>query len=104
MNKHNRVMKHPLTPERVARDDSAMKQKVLLFARARDLAGGDMVEIELAEGARIGDVRRELLASIPGLQPLAGSLLIAMNNSYAADETMVEAGAEIACFPPVSGG
>lgn len=75
-----------------------------MFARACDLAGGDQIEIELTEGARIKDVRRELLAQVPGLQPIAGSLLIAMNNCYASDELVVEPGAEIACFPPVSGG
>lgn len=81
-----------------------MKQKVLLFARARDLAGVDQIEIEIADGARIGEVRSELLNRFSGLQSLAGSLLIAMNNCYASDETIVETGAEIACFPPVSGG
>ena len=81
-----------------------MKQKVLLFARARDLAGADQIEIEIADGARIGEVRSELLNRFSGLQSLAGSLLIAMNNCYASDETIVETGAEIACFPPVSGG
>lgn len=81
-----------------------MKQKVLLFARARDLAGADHIEIEIADGARIGEVRSELLNRFSGLQSLAGSLLIAMNNRYASDETIVETGAEIACFPPVSGG
>jgi molybdopterin converting factor subunit 1 len=81
-----------------------MKQKVLLFARARDLAGADQIEIEIADGARIGEVRSELLNRFSGLRSLAGSLLIAMNNCYASDETIVETGAEIACFPPVSGG
>ncbi len=93
-------------PQTVLRDseDKSMKQKILLFARACDLAGGDQIEIELTEGARIKDVRRELLVHAPGLQPIAGNLLIAMNNSYASDEAVVEPGVEIACFPPVSGG
>lgn len=81
-----------------------MKQKVLLFARAQELAGCDEIEIELSEGARIGDLRRELLSAVPKLSVLSGSLLIAMNNSYASDASIVEPNAEIACFPPVSGG
>ncbi len=81
-----------------------MKQRVILFARARELAGNDHVEIEIPDSARVGDVRRELLAQTPALRSLAGNLLIAVNNSYASDELEVVPGAEIACFPPVSGG
>lgn len=81
-----------------------MKQAVLLFARARDLAGAEKIEIELPDEARISDVRQGLLRFVPALAPLAQSLLFAVDNNYAADETLVPLNAEIACFPPVSGG
>ena len=83
---------------------SSMKQRILLFARARDLAGGDSVEVEIPEGATVGEMRAALLAQVPALSPIAGSLFVAVNNSYASDETKIMAGAEVACFPPVSGG
>ena len=81
-----------------------MKQTVLLFARAGDIAGRDRVEVELPPGARVADLRVCLLAAIPGLQQFAGTLFIAVNSSYAGDDMEIPEGAEIACFPPVSGG
>lgn len=81
-----------------------MKQTVLLFARASDLAGTHQVELSLPPEPCISDVRRVLVAQVPALQSLAGSLLIALNNKYAADKEKIPAGAEVACFPPVSGG
>lgn len=81
-----------------------MKQTVLLFARARDLAGAEKIVLELPTGATIADLKRILLECSPGLKPIAESLLIAMNNSYVAGEMPISPGVEIACFPPVSGG
>ena len=42
--------------------------------------------------------------TLPALQPLLPRLHVAINNDYAADSDPIPAGAEIACFPPVSGG
>lgn len=77
---------------------------VKLFARARDMAGTATAELELPAGARVGDLRTALTGRYPALQPLAGHLLVAVNNEYAGDETLLDPSAEIACFPPVSGG
>lgn len=81
-----------------------MKISVRLFARARDLAGSPVVELELRDGATVADLRAALLESRPQLQPLAASLLVAVNSEYASDATVIERTAEVACFPPVSGG
>ena len=81
-----------------------MTVKVLLFAQARDLAGSETVEIELSDGATVADLRQTLVEKHPALERIAPSLLIAVNNDYAEDATEVPTGAEVACFPPVSGG
>ncbi|MEX0585533.1 MAG: MoaD/ThiS family protein [Pirellulales bacterium] len=81
-----------------------MQINVRLFARARDLAGAQSVSMELTEGATVADLRRELLNVKPALEPLAGTLLVAVGSEYAADTQILSPGADVACFPPVSGG
>jgi sulfur-carrier protein len=81
-----------------------MKLQVQLFARARDLAGASVVEVEVAEPASVGGLRAALGIAYPGLVPMLSRLHVAVNSEYAADGDRIPVGAEIACFPPVSGG
>jgi len=81
-----------------------MIRTVLLFARARDLAGQEQVDVELPSGGTVRQLRTALVETVPALETVARSLLIAINNEYAADEALVPEAGEIACFPPVSGG
>ena len=81
-----------------------MTVRVLLFARARDVAGADAVDLELLPGARVSDVRGALAAAYPKLAALASRSAIAVNSDYAADDIVIPPGAEIALVPPVSGG
>lgn len=82
-----------------------MKLEVQLFARARELAGAGTVEIEVPGAApRVGDLKNALGERFPDLRPLLPSLLIAVGTDYADENTPLESNAEIACFPPVSGG
>lgn len=81
-----------------------MKVRVLFFAKARDLAGGPSKDLTLSDRATVADLRRAVGEAIPALQPLLPRLHVAINNDYAADSDTVPQDAEIACFPPVSGG
>ncbi len=81
-----------------------MKVRIRLFAQARDLAGCEAVDLELPLRSTVGDLRTELARLKPGLRPLLPHLMVAMDSEYATDETPLTAGAEFACFPPVSGG
>lgn len=81
-----------------------MKIQVRLFARARDLAGANHVDVELPPGSTVADLRSALTEQEPRLASLAPALLVAVDNHYAADSAPLHAGAEVACFPPVSGG
>ncbi len=81
-----------------------MQISVLLFARAKELAGVPMAELTVADTACVADVRNALLQQYPELSGIAASLLWAVNHEYAtADRRVLEADS-IACFPPVSGG
>ena len=81
-----------------------MRITVRLFARARDLAGGPTVVVELPESANVFDLRAALLQLKPEFQPLAASLLVAVGGEYASDSVTISPGADVAVFPPVSGG
>ncbi len=81
-----------------------MKLDVKLFARAKDLAGADWVQLDVSDSANVGDLRNALIERFPDLSPLVPRLLVAIGTDYADDQTQLHPGAEVACFPPVSGG
>jgi molybdopterin converting factor subunit 1 len=82
-----------------------MKIRVKLFAVARQLAGGDQVEVELpGEAARVADLRAALIAACPQLGDVARHLMIAVDTEYASDSTLINTNSEVAVIPPVSGG
>jgi molybdopterin synthase catalytic subunit len=76
-----------------------MKITVRLFAGLREQAGQSRREVELPPGSRVADVwpRLELGDAPPGL-------LYAVNREYAAADTTLGEGDEVALIPPVSGG
>ena len=77
---------------------------VRLFARARDLAGADVLALDLPTGATVADLRRALAAAHPSLAPLVERSAVAINADFADIEQVLPPGAEIALLPPVSGG
>jgi molybdopterin synthase sulfur carrier subunit len=81
-----------------------MKVTVQLFARARDLAGADRVELDVPAAASVADLKQSLAARYPQVSPLVSKLLVAVGTNYADDRTILKPNAEVACFPPVSGG
>ena len=76
-----------------------MNVRVRLFAGLRERAGTGAVEVDVEEGATVGDVW-PLLAL--GDEP--GGLLYARNRVYVERSEVVQAGDELAFIPPVSGG
>jgi len=81
-----------------------MKVQVQLFAAAKDAAGQSVLSVTLPAQATVSELRSALLQTAPGLQSLHDSLLIAVNNQYAAGDLVLNESDEVACFPPVSGG
>jgi sulfur-carrier protein len=81
-----------------------MTIRVRLFARARDLAGADLVCLELPEGAAVADLRTRIAEACPALTPLLASSAIAVNEDFATEETLIPPAADVAFLPPVSGG
>ncbi len=76
----------------------------MLFAMARDICGQEVIEVELASGATMGDLRIALGAKMPDLSALMGSSMFAAGAEYVPDDFPLKEGVEVACIPPVSGG
>ena len=81
-----------------------MRVTVRLFARLRDIAGAAELSRDLASGATIGDVWRQLANEFPELANYERSISTAINADYAKMDRVVDDGDEIAFLPPVSGG
>ncbi len=59
--------------------------------------------MELAEGARVKDLLKDLEVRGGGAQ-VWGSIAVAVNQEYAQVEDVLRDGDEVALLPPVSGG
>lgn len=81
-----------------------MKVVVRLFARARDLAGAEAVEVEVPEPATIAALRVRLAAAIPALAGLVPRCALAVGEEFVGDDHRLLPGEEAALLPPVSGG
>ena len=77
---------------------------ILFFAQLKEVIAAGPVELELEEDARVVDLKTALIARYPQLDSRMAHLLVSVNQQYAFDEDLVPKGAEIAIFPPVSGG
>ncbi len=76
-----------------------MQVTIRLFAQLRERAGAAALELELPDGALVGDALERLAEVADGLP-----VVMAVNRSYAGRETALHPGDELALIPPVSGG
>ena len=80
------------------------RARVLFFATLRDRAGVRETMVEFPAGTRIAEIKRLVLEKYPGLKQNMDMIIVALNHEFAFDEDIVPNNAEIAIFPPVSGG
>src|SRR5262245_21811616 len=81
-----------------------MKVQVRLFARYREAAGRDRIELEIPEGGTAEAAWEAISHRFPILGPYRPFTLFALRDDYVqADHTLRE-GDELCLFPPVSGG
>jgi molybdopterin synthase catalytic subunit len=81
-----------------------MKITVLYFATLRDRAGKAEEQIDLDAGATVADLKQYVIELHPELEPGMGTVLASINKEFAFPEEEIPDGAEVALFPPVSGG
>jgi molybdopterin synthase catalytic subunit len=77
---------------------------VIFFATFRDKAGVDRVNLQVPDGINVAELKNHIEENFPQLEQFSDHALISINKEYAFDEEILPPGAEIAVFPPVSGG
>jgi len=81
-----------------------MKIKILFFATLRDYVDEKTVEVEVPTEITVAGLKELLVKRYPKMILAQNSIMVAINREYAADEQVIPLEAEIALFPPVSGG
>ena len=83
---------------------ATVKVKVLFFGRLRELIGVSEEIGELPEGTTLANVFERYAERFPKLAGFRGSMVVSQNQEFAAWDSRIAAGDEIAFLPPVSGG
>ena len=78
--------------------------KLLFFATLRDRAGTKSMELDVPENMTVQELKDKIAEEFPNLRDSMKSVLITIDREYAFDEAVIPPGAEMAMFPPVSGG
>jgi len=78
--------------------------KLLFFATLRDRAGMKSMELDVPLDMTIKGLKEKLSTDYPNLKDSLKSVLITIDREYAFDEAILPQSAEVALFPPVSGG
>jgi len=78
--------------------------KLLFFATIRDRAGTKSMELDVPGDLTVQGLKDKIATDFPNLKESMKSVLITINREYAFDEAVIPQGAEMAMFPPVSGG
>ena len=80
-----------------------MRVKIRYFGQFRDITGLTEEEIETEEGVTVMELRDQVLEKYPRIASKR-EVLVAVNNSFAPLDTVINPEDEVALFPPVSGG
>jgi molybdopterin converting factor subunit 1 len=78
--------------------------KLLFFATLRDRAGTKSMELDIPGDLTVQGLKDMISSEYPNLRESMSSVLITINREYAFDEAIIPPNAELAMFPPVSGG
>ena len=81
-----------------------IRVNVLFFGRIRELAGVREEPQEIPVDATLADLFASYARRFPKLAEFRGSLVASRNQEFAAWDTQLKPGDEIAFLPPVSGG
>ena len=88
----------------VATVSQSVRVKVLFFGRLKDIVGQSEELLDLAEASSIEELFARYCTRIPELAKYRSSVVASRNREFAAWDTVVYPGDEVAFLPPVSGG
>jgi len=88
----------------VATVSPSIRVKVLFFGRLKEIAGQAEDSVDLPDAATIEHLFACYVARTPQLAKYRSSLVASRNQEFAAWNTPLHSGDEVAFLPPVSGG
>jgi molybdopterin synthase catalytic subunit len=77
---------------------------LLFFATLKERAGTSRAALDLPAGATVADLKQAVMARYPLLAESLKTVIVSVNQDFAFDADALPDGAEVALFPPVSGG
>ena len=81
-----------------------MRVRLLFFAVLRDITGKSEADVSLPDGTKAADVWESLRREHGALASYKKPPMIAINEDYAAPDTLLRDGDELVFIPPVAGG
>jgi sulfur-carrier protein len=78
--------------------------KVLFFATLKDKTGTRQAEFDLPAGLTVAQLKIMMVEEFPNLKGFLDHCITAVDHNYQSDEHAIPVQAEVAFFPPVSGG
>jgi len=81
-----------------------LRVKVLFFGRIRELTGITEESLETPEGTTLSELFERYERRFPALVGFRSSLVASRNQEFAAWDTPLSSGDDVAFLPPVSGG
>ena len=81
-----------------------IKVRVLFFASLRERVGMKETDLELPNGLSVKGFKDFISSNFTGLDPAMDSAIVSINKEFGFDDDIIPEGADVALFPPVSGG
>jgi len=78
--------------------------EILMFAAGRDLSGTDVLVVEVESPTSAAMILQRIGELVPAIAPMLPACRLAVDQSFVAGDALIDADAEIALIPPVSGG
>ena len=82
----------------------SVRVRVLFFGRLKDIVGHPEESLDLADASTIEELFARYAAHLPELAKYRSSVVASRNREFAAWDTLIHSGDEVAFLPPVSGG
>jgi len=77
---------------------------VLFFSHLKARVGAAKIALQMRPGDTVAELKQRLSHDYPELEPAMHTVIVSINREFAFDHEPLPDGAEIAIFPPVSGG
>jgi molybdopterin converting factor small subunit len=81
-----------------------MKIRVQFYSQLRDVAGAQMLDVDLGDKATVADLLEKLYQKLPALRARDKSILVGAGVEFVGRNYTIKPNEEISIMPPVQGG